>query len=115
MTTPDPPSSDTEPQALQPPVLDPDKYRHHLAEFEMSVEEQNEFLAVLWRILCTCVDIGVGLDSVQLLFRGKTPAQGDLSGADSENSVQMEEHQKHFNRIASTHASKEDQQNEGST
>ena len=114
MTSPDPPNSDMENQALPPLVLDPDKYRHHLADYDISVEEQKEFLAVIWRIVCTCVDIGVGLDSVQLLPQEKMATKTDLSGDDSGNIVQMEEPQNHFNRVASAHVIKEDQHDEGS-
>ena len=114
MTSPDPPNSKLEHQALPPLVLDPDKYRHHLAEYDISVEEQNEFLTVIWRIVCTCVDIGVRLDSVQLLPQEKVAAPTDLSGDDSVNVVQMEATHKRFNRNASAHAIKEDQHDEGS-
>ena len=114
MTSPDPPNSDMENPAVPPLVLDPDKYRHHLADYDISVEEQQEFLAVIWCIVCTCVDIGVGLDSVQLLPQEKTATKTDLSGDDSVNVVKMEATHKRFNRNASAHAIKEDQHDEGS-
>ncbi len=45
----------------------PDDYRHHLNEFDLSEDQQNELLASLWSIMSTLVDIGWGVDTVQML------------------------------------------------
>ncbi|WP_316364635.1 hypothetical protein [Candidatus Thiodiazotropha sp. CDECU1] len=52
--------------ALPPLTLDPEQYREHLEEFGLSREQENELLEALWNILYTFVEIGFGLDSVQL-------------------------------------------------
>ncbi len=48
--------------------FEPDDYRHHLNEFDLSEEQQNELLQTLWSIMSALVDIGWGVDTVQLLL-----------------------------------------------
>jgi len=48
--------------------FEPDDYRHHLDEFDLSEEQQNELLESLWTIMSTLVDIGWGVDTIQLLL-----------------------------------------------
>ncbi|MEW8026305.1 MAG: hypothetical protein AB2806_01000 [Candidatus Thiodiazotropha sp.] len=58
--------------ALPPLMLDPEQYREHLEEFGLSREQENELLEALWHILYTFVEIGFGLDSVQLFVSPET-------------------------------------------
>jgi len=51
-----------------PLKLEPDDYRHHLDDFDLTEEQQNELLLSLWHIMSTLVDIGWGVDTVQLLL-----------------------------------------------
>jgi len=51
-----------------PLKLEPDDYRHHLDEFDLTQEQQNELLESLWTIMSTLVDIGWGVDTVQILL-----------------------------------------------
>lgn len=48
--------------------FEPDNYRHHLDEFDLTQEQQNELLSSLWTIMSTLVDIGWGVDTVQILL-----------------------------------------------
>ncbi len=51
-----------------PLKLDTDAHRHHFDEFNMTVDQQNELLQALWYIMSTLVDIGWGVDTVQMLL-----------------------------------------------
>jgi hypothetical protein len=75
---------------ITPLTLDPNKYRSYLEEFDLTEEQENELLAILWRILSTMVDIGFGLDSVQMLF----PAMIENAGVDLADSVKQEDAEK---------------------
>ena len=69
----------TQEGAAAPLKLDPDEYREHLEEFDLSREQEDELLEALWNILRTFVDIGFGLDSVQLFV---SPEDEKASGID---------------------------------
>jgi hypothetical protein len=58
----------TKKDAATPLKFESDDYRHHVEEFDLTEEQQNELLASLWSIMSTMVDIGWGVDSVQLLL-----------------------------------------------
>ncbi|RLJ20759.1 hypothetical protein DJ030_06355 [bacterium endosymbiont of Escarpia laminata] len=78
--------------------LDPDEYRHYLEEFDMTEAQQNELLQTLWHIMSAFVDMGWGLDSVQLL-----PALMEKSaGQDSDNPLTRKDAEKTqaFNQVA---------------
>ncbi len=51
-----------------PLKLEADEYRHHLGEFDLTEDQQNELLQSLWYIMSILVDIGWGVDTVQLLL-----------------------------------------------
>ncbi len=70
----------SEQSVILPLALDPDKYRDHLEEFDLTPEQQNELLETLWHILRTIVDIGFGLDSVQLFSLESSEKTGKTSG-----------------------------------
>lgn len=52
---------------IEPPQLDLEKYREHVKDFDLSEEEQAELLKTLWHIMAAFVDMGFGVDSIQLL------------------------------------------------
>lgn len=58
----------TKKDAATPLKFEPDDYRHHVDEFDLTEEQQNELLASLWSIMSTLVDIGWGVDTVQILL-----------------------------------------------
>lgn len=74
-------------------TLDPEKYRQGLAEFDMTPEQENELLAVLWNIMSNMVDMGFGIDSTQLvlssLFENVEPGH--------HNKIEQREPSKNFN------------------
>ena len=88
---------------LAPLQLDPDEYREHLAEFDMTEEQQNELLGVLWNIMRTFVEIGFGLDSVQMF----SVASDEKSRSDSGNRLQVKNTPHQFNQAALDYAAKE--------
>lgn len=49
-------------------ILDPDDYRQDLAVLNMTEQQENELLEVLWNIMKTLVEIGWGVNSVQYLL-----------------------------------------------
>ena len=109
--THDRPARDAPPDGrdgVTPPAplkLDPDKYRAHLEEFDLSEEQESELLAVLWDIMRSFVEIGFGLDSVQLF---STP-DDEKARRDSGNGLEEKDHHlQHFNRTALPRAAQED-------
>lgn len=53
---------------VAPLNLKPDDYRHYLNDFDLTEDQQNELLQTLWFIMNTMVDIGWGVDTVQMFF-----------------------------------------------
>lgn len=51
-----------------PPDLDADKYRHFVEDFEMTKEQQEELLGIIWNIMRSFVELGWGVDSVNRIF-----------------------------------------------
>ncbi len=89
-------SESTDDQAFPALVLDPDEYREDLAAFNLTREQENELLAVLWNIMCTMVDIGFGEDSVQMIL----PAILKNASADSVNKLEQKDSKQQFNKNA---------------
>ena len=58
----------TKKDAAAPLEFKPDNYRHHVDEFDLTEEQKNELLTSLWTIMSTLVDIGWGVDTVQILL-----------------------------------------------
>ncbi|GJL75967.1 hypothetical protein [Nitrosomonas sp.] len=58
----------TKKDAATPLKFEPDDYRHHVEEFDLTKEQQDELLTSLWTIMNTLVDIGWGVDTVQILL-----------------------------------------------
>ena len=48
--------------------FDPDRYRVHLSDIEIDQAQQDELLRVLWEMMSTMVNIGWGVDNVQLVL-----------------------------------------------
>ena len=53
--------------------LDTDKYKDYLEDFDLSKEQEAELLQILWSIMTAFVDVGFGVDSIQLLPKDDAP------------------------------------------
>ena len=62
------PHAETGPPQSGNMTLDPERYRHHLEEFEMTPEQDNELPRTLWNITMAFVDLGWGVDSIHNIF-----------------------------------------------
>ena len=49
-------------------TLNPDEFRHHLEDLNISVEEENELLQSLWHIMSMMVDLGWGVDNINIML-----------------------------------------------
>ena len=56
--------------APRPATFNPDKYRHHLARFNMAIERESELIEAVARIMASFVDRGFGHDPAQLRGAG---------------------------------------------
>ena len=52
---------------VEPPKCDVDKYRDHIKDFDLSEAERVELLKTIWLIMAAFVDLGFGVDSIQIL------------------------------------------------
>ena len=93
-----------EQHAPAPLPLDADKYRPYLEEFDLTEDQKDELLLTLWHILRTFVDIGFGLDSVQMIF----PAMVEKARAGSVDPLEETIGTEPFNQAALTHKTKEE-------
>ncbi len=80
---------ETDTPALRPLQFDPEKYRHMLDSIEMSEEEQDEMLNVLWDIMQSFVLMGWGLDPNQSVLG--TIAQRAWDAAEEKSSSECDE------------------------
>lgn len=62
-----------------PSSFDPSKYRCYLEDTGLTEEQQDEYLRLLWSIMITFVDLGFGVDSVQLAT-GEADERAKTSG-----------------------------------
>ena len=88
----------TKKDADTPLKFEPDDYRHHVEEFDLTKEQQNELLTSLWMIMSTLVDIGWGVDTVQILL----PDMFAEVAPDSEKLLESQDAPE-FNQAAGTH------------
>lgn len=100
------PDKSYEEETLLPPPLklDPDKYIGDLDGYEMSEAQKHELLHVLWNIMETMVNLGVGVDTVQIVL----PQLFGKAGQDSVNMVAMN-NQENFSAAASAGKGKADE------
>jgi len=78
-------------------ALEPDQYRADLEEFNMTQEQENELLQVLWNMMSTMVEIGWGVDTVQIIL----PELFDKAGQDSDKLLE-DKHLNYFNQTANS-------------
>ena len=98
--SPDTQSQDDE--AFPTLKLEPEKYKGHLEGLEITDEQVEELLKILWNIMYTMVDIGMGFDSIQTLFAALAENAGQDSGKDST----IEDRKNSFNESAKTNKKK---------
>ncbi len=67
----------------------------YLSGFDMNEAQKNELLQTLWNIVGTMVNIGFGLDSVQMFLS----TVAEKTGQDSEKLVEIK-HTEYFNSAA---------------
>ncbi len=93
----------TKGEVIAPLQLDPDEYREDLAEFGLSKQQENELLQTLWNIMSIMVDIGWGVDTVQMFL----PGLFEKDSQDSGKLIQQKSTQKAFSQSAKSSAEKE--------
>ncbi len=91
-------------QALPTLEFNPDDYRGALEGLDITDEQANEFLAILFNIIHTLVDIGLGLDIVQMFDLDNI----EKTGHDSGNTLLLEQGKTSFNEAADTTANKQE-------
>ncbi|MCI0466835.1 MAG: hypothetical protein L0Y57_07505 [Beijerinckiaceae bacterium] len=90
--------------AVGTPPLDLKKYQSHVEDFDLTAEQKVELLQTLWAIMTAFVDLGFGVDAVQLL-RTLNASDSLNSGADE---VEERKPLASFNRIARDPSAKEE-------
>lgn len=59
----------------------PDKYRHALAEHNLTTEQEDELLFILWDIMRMFAELGHGVNSINTIF----PTFDEKADQDTEN------------------------------
>lgn len=75
--------------ALQPLHLNPEEYRHALADLDISQAQQDALLYALWHIISTFVDMGWGVDTVRIVL----PELFENAGSDSQKMLEQKHHE----------------------
>ncbi|SEP76956.1 hypothetical protein [Nitrosomonas ureae] len=55
-------------EVIPVPVLDCDAFREDLADCDLTTEQENEYLAILWDIMRMMVDLNLDMDAVHMLI-----------------------------------------------
>ncbi len=55
-------------EAIPVPVLDCEAFRGDLADCDLTTQEENEYLAILWDIMRMMVDLNLDMDAVHMLM-----------------------------------------------
>lgn len=55
-------------EVIPAPILDYDLYRANLTDLELTTEQENELLAILWDIMRMMVDLNLDMDAVQMVM-----------------------------------------------
>jgi len=81
-------------QVISAPILDCDAYRTDLADFDLTAEQENELLSILWDIMRTMCDLNLDMDAVQMIMPTFLYAALNEEKDESEKAAQL------FNRSA---------------
>jgi hypothetical protein len=60
------------------PQLNVGRYRHHLADYQLTDAQAEEFLGTLWNIILACIDLEMNLD-VEAVLTGSSPLEKTTS------------------------------------
>jgi len=96
-------SSKLEEHTWAPLKIDLKEYSEDLKEFDLTEEQKIELLETLCSIMRSFVDIGWGLDSVQLF----SVSDDEFSSPDSGNTIEQKDSKNSFNNAVTNHAAKE--------
>ncbi|MGH8764014.1 MAG: hypothetical protein ACREUR_12440 [Nitrosospira sp.] len=55
-------------EVIPVPTLDYDAYREDLVDFDLTAEQENELLSILWDIMRTMCDLNLDMDAVQMIM-----------------------------------------------
>lgn len=55
-------------EVIPVPTLDCDAYRADLIDFDLTPEQENELLSILWDIMRTMCDLNLDMDAVQMIM-----------------------------------------------
>jgi hypothetical protein len=55
-------------EVIPVPTLDCDAYREDLVDFDLTAEQENELLSILWDIMRTMCDLNLDMDAVQMIM-----------------------------------------------
>ncbi|MBL8496781.1 hypothetical protein [Nitrosomonas sp. JL21] len=55
-------------EAIPVPVLDCEAFREDLVDCDLTIKEENEYLAILWDIMRMMVDLNLDMDAVHMLM-----------------------------------------------
>jgi hypothetical protein len=77
------------------PQLDVGRYRHHLADYQLTDAQAEEFLGTLWNIILACIDLGANLD-VEAVLTGSSPLEKATSTKTSGVELNGPEKTKHI-------------------
>ncbi len=55
-------------EVIPVPVLDCDAFRGDLADCNLTTEEENEYLAILWDIMRMWIDLNLDMDAVYMIM-----------------------------------------------
>ena len=55
-------------EVIPVPTLDCDAYRADLIDFDLTAEQENELLSILWDIMRTMCDLNLDMDAVQMIM-----------------------------------------------
>ena len=99
--------ADQDESGIKPLALDPEEYRKDLEEFDLTKDQQDELLEVLFNIMRTFVEIGFGLDSVQMFSTATIARSGEFTGSDSGKLLDRKNNPQQFNRAADHSGGKE--------
>lgn len=73
------------------PLLDPTDYAEDMEAFDMTDEQKQEFLEILWSIMRSFAEMGFTVDLCGQLFSGfNEAARLDSDGVESEDSTKSE-------------------------
>lgn len=88
MPVPRPPL-ETSPPSIMEANPDFGKYQHHLQEFDLTQDQQQELLVTLWQIMTQFVDLGFGRDATTLALKSICGESFDNASPDAGSALYL--------------------------